>query len=104
HDLFVALGYSHLNEVRKQKYLAARAMGYRLPSYVSPRATVLNDGQIGEACFVGVNATVRDHIRIGDKCVIGAGSLILADAAPEGVYIGPATERSRVPSSRLRKI
>jgi acetyltransferase-like isoleucine patch superfamily enzyme len=60
--------------------------------------------EIGEQCFVGVNATLRDHIRIGERCVIGAGALLLADAEAEGVYIGPATERSRVPSTRLRGI
>lgn len=158
HDLFVALSYSKLNQVRKEKYLAAKALGYRIASYVSSRATILNDGKIGENCFVledntiqpfvtignnvtlwsgnhighhssirdhcfiashvvvsggvvigeqcfiGVNATLRDHIKIGEKCVIGAGALILADAEPEGVYIGQATERAKVPSTRLRNI
>ncbi|NPC55774.1 acetyltransferase [Caenimonas soli] len=158
HDLFVALAYAGLNELRKQKYLAGLALGYRLASYVSPRATVLNGGQIGdncfiledntiqpfarignnvtlwsgnhighhstirdhcfisshvvvsggvdigEACFIGVNATLRDHIQVGERCIVGAGALLLSDAPPEGVYIGSATERSRVPSTRLRKI
>ena len=122
HDMFVAVGYSKLNELRKQKYLAGRALGYVMRSYISPKATVLNDGQIGdncfisshvvisgrvrigEACFIGVNAMLRDHIQVGDRCVIGAGALLLEDAAAEGVYIGNATERSRVPSTRLRKI
>ena len=157
-ELFIALSYSKLNEVRKEKFLAAKAMGYRLASFISTRATVLNDGrigencfifedntiqpfatignnvtlwsgnhighhstikdhcfiashvvvsggvEIGEQCFVGVNATLRDHIKVGEKCVIGAGVLLLADAAPEGVYIGAATERSKVPSTKLRKI
>lgn len=158
HDLFVALSYSKLNAVRRQKYFEAKGLGYRLASYVSSYATVLNDGRIGEncfiledntiqpfvtigdnvtlwsgnhighhssiadhnfiashvvlsggcyiqpSCFIGVNATIRDHVTIGEKCVIGAGALILADAEPEGVYLGPATDRSRVPSSRLRNI
>jgi sugar O-acyltransferase (sialic acid O-acetyltransferase NeuD family) len=158
HELFVALSYSKLNAVRKEKYLAAKAMQYRLASYVSSRATVLNGGkigdncfiledntiqpfvtigsnvtlwsgnhighhsvirdhcfiashvvvsggvEIGESCFIGVNATLRDHIKVGERCVIGAGALLLADADPEGVYIGPTTERSRVPSTKLRKI
>ncbi|CAG9169637.1 acetyltransferase [Cupriavidus pampae] len=155
---FVALSYSKLNAVRKDKYEAARAKGYRLASYVSSRATVLNDGQvgdncfilennvvqpfvvignnvtlwsgnhighhstiadhcflashvvvsggvqIGQQCFVGVNATLRDHITLGERCVIGAGALVLADAESEGVYVGQPTQRSAVPSSRLRKI
>lgn len=158
HDFFVALSYSQLNRLRREKYLAAKAAGYGVASYVSPRATMLtrhpvgencfiledNTVQpgarignnvtlwsgnhighhstigdhtfiashvvvsggvtIGESCFVGVNATLRDHIRVGDRCVIGASALLLEDAEPEGVYLGTATERSRVPSSRLRKI
>lgn len=158
HDLFVALGYSRRNELRKQKYLAGKTMGYGFASYVSSRATTFPGIEIGEncfiledntlqpfamignnvtlwsgnhighhskigdhcflashivvsggvtieeSCFVGVNATLRDHITIGARCVIGAGALILADTAPEGVYVGSATQRSRVPSSRLRRI
>jgi len=156
--LFVALGYSNLNKARREKYLAAKALGYQLPSYVSSKATVLNDRRIGdncfvledntiqpfvtignnvtlwsgnhighhskigdhcflashivvsgrvrvgECCFIGVNATLRDHISIEENSIIGAGSLILSDVSANGVYVGEATERSRVPSNRVRKI
>jgi sugar O-acyltransferase (sialic acid O-acetyltransferase NeuD family) len=155
---FIALSYSKLNELRKQKYLAAKALGYQIASYISSQATVQNDGrigencfifedntiqpfvtignnvtlwsgnhighhstikdhcfiashvvvsggvEIGEQCFIGVNATLRDHIKIGEKCVVGAGTLLLADAEPEGVYIGTATQRSKVPSTRLKSL
>lgn len=60
--------------------------------------------RIGRSCFIGVNATFRDHVDIGEKSIIGAGALILSDVQPEGVYIGNATERSRVPSRRLKNI
>ncbi|MDR9777569.1 acetyltransferase [Rhizobium hidalgonense] len=156
--MFVALSYTKLNALRRQKYEAAKASGYEIASYVSSRANVLNGGrigencfifedntiqpfatigdnvtlwsgnhighhstignhtfiashvvvsggvEIGEQCFIGVNATLRDHIKIGDRCVIGAGTLILSDAEPEGVYVAQATERSKVPSTKLRKI
>lgn len=158
HDVFVALSYAKLNLVRKEKYLATKAKGYRLASYVSSRATVLTEEpigdncfiledntvqpfvrignnvtlwsgnhighhstigdhtfiashvvvsggvEIGEQCFIGVNATLRDHIRIGDRCVVGAGTLLLADAAADGLYIGKTTEPAAIPSSRLKKI
>lgn len=158
HEIFVALSYSKLNQVRKEKYLASKTLGYRIASYVSSHATVLNDGRIGdncfiledntiqpfvtignnvtlwsgnhighhstihdhcfiashvvisggveidESCFIGVNATLRDHIKVGEKCVIGAGALLVADAEPDGVYIGQVAERAKVPSTRLRKI
>lgn len=158
YDFFVALSYSKLNAVRKEKFLAAKEMGYKLVSFISSRATVLNEGrigencfifedntiqpfvtignnvtlwsgnhighhsvihdhtfiashvvisggvEIGEQCFIGVNATLRDHIKIGEKCVVGAGTLLLADAAPEGLYIGTGTERSQRPSTGLKRI
>lgn len=155
---FVALGYSKLNELRKEKYIAVKSMGYALASYVSSYASIFNDAQIGEnclvledntiqpfvtignnvtlwsgnhighhstihdhcfitshvvisggveigeSCFIGVNATLRDHIQIGDRCLIGAGALILGDAESGGLYVGAATERSLVPSTRLKRI
>ncbi|QFY41400.1 acetyltransferase [Candidatus Methylospira mobilis] len=158
HDLFIATGYSGLNQLRREKYLASKEQGYRLASYLSSRASLLNEGrfgdncfiledntvqpfvrigsnvtlwsgnhighhsiirdhcflashiviaggvEIGESCFIGINATLRGHIKIGEKCVIGAGALLLSDAEPYGVYMGNATERSRVPSNRLKKI
>jgi len=157
-ECFVALSYSKLNAVRKEKYLAAKALGYRMASFISSHATVLNEGcigencfifenntiqpfvtignnvtlwsgnhighhstikdhcflashvvvsggvEIGEQCFIGVNATLRDHIKVGEKCVIGAGALLLADTEPEGVYVGAASQRAKVPSTRLRGI
>jgi acetyltransferase-like isoleucine patch superfamily enzyme len=60
--------------------------------------------RVGQGCFIGVNATLRDHITIGARCVIGAGALLLGDAEAEGVYMGEATPRARVPSTRLRGI
>jgi sugar O-acyltransferase (sialic acid O-acetyltransferase NeuD family) len=157
-DMFVALSYSGLNQIRRDKCEAAKDKGYSLTSYVSSKASVwpgfthgencfiLEDNtlqpfatvgdnvtlwsgnhighhsrignhcfiashvvisggvEIGDSCFIGVNATLRDHVKVGERCVIGAGCLISSDAEPEGVYVGAAAERSRVPSSRLRKI
>lgn len=73
-------------------------------TFLASHIVVSGGVEIGEQCFVGVNATIRDHIKIGERCVIGAGVLLLADAAPEGVYLGDGTARSKVPSSRLRNI
>lgn len=72
--------------------------------FIASHVVVSGGVVVGESCFIGVNATIRDHVTIGPRCVIGAGALILADAEAEGVYLGSATERSKVPSSRLRKI
>ena len=59
HWLFVALSYSNLNALRKEKFLGAKAKGYRLTSYVSTRATVLNEGRIGDNCFILEDNTIH---------------------------------------------
>ena len=38
YSLFIALGYSKINALRKEKFLAAKSLGYQLPSYISPKA------------------------------------------------------------------
>ncbi len=72
--------------------------------FISSHVVVSGGVTIESYCFVGVNSTIRDHVTIGSSSVLGAGSLILGDAEPESVFIGKATEKSKVPSSRLRGI
>ena len=72
--------------------------------FIASHVVVSGGVTVGANSFLGVNCTIRDHVRIGKSCVLGAGSLLLADAADESVFPGTATEKSRVPSSRLRRI
>src|SRR5437868_1483713 len=39
YEMFVALGYARVNGLRRDKYAASKALGYRCATYVSPRAT-----------------------------------------------------------------
>lgn len=157
-DFFVSVGYAKVNELRSAKVEAARAMGYRLVSYLSSRATVFPGFELKENCFIledntiqpfaqiganvtlwsgnhighhsiiednvflashvvvsggvrvgkgsfaGVNVTVRDRVTIGKQCVLGAGALILEDLPDLSVVAPRGTERSSVPSTRLRRI
>ncbi len=70
--------------------------------FITSHVVISGGVNIGKNCFIGVNATIRDHINIADKCLIGAGVLLLADAEAEGVYMGTAAERSKVPSRRIK--
>lgn len=72
--------------------------------FITSHVVVSGGVHIGTGSFVGVNVTIRDHVKIGQRCVLGAGSLILTDAPDESVFSPGATERSKVPSSRLRGI
>jgi sugar O-acyltransferase (sialic acid O-acetyltransferase NeuD family) len=158
YGLFVAVSYVKLNAVRAEKAAAARALGYRLASYLSSRATVFPGFELKENCFiledntiqpfarvgsnvtlwsgnhighhslieddvfiashvvvsggvrigpgsfVGVNVTLRDHVSIGRQCVLGAGAVVLEDQPDFSVVAPRGTERSKVPSTRLRSL
>lgn len=72
--------------------------------FITSHVVLSGQASVGERSFIGVNATVRNNVSIGARCVIGAGALILQDAPDDSVFPAVATERSRVPSSRLREI
>ncbi|GAA6138650.1 acetyltransferase [Arenicella sp. 4NH20-0111] len=76
HDMFIALSYSQLNKIRKDKFTAAKEMGYTLASYISSHATVLNDGAIGENCFLLEDNTIQPFVRIGDNVTLWSGNHI----------------------------
>jgi len=52
-------------------------------------------------CFIGVNATLRNGISIARECVIGAGSVILHNTDPQGVYKPPKSEKHKLNSSEI---
>jgi sugar O-acyltransferase (sialic acid O-acetyltransferase NeuD family) len=70
--------------------------------FIASHVVVSGGVRIGQGSFVGVNATLRDHVAIGRKCVIGAGALVLEDQPDCAVVAPRGTERSKVPSTRLR--
>jgi sugar O-acyltransferase (sialic acid O-acetyltransferase NeuD family) len=72
--------------------------------FISSHVVVSGGAVIGDGSFLGVNSTIRDHVRIGRRSVIAAGAIVLADTEDESVWIAAASEKSRVPSSRLRRI
>lgn len=75
-SLFVALGYSQVNALRANKYIEAKRRGYSLASYISSRATILNDESFGENCFVLENNTVQPFCKVGNNVTLWSGNHI----------------------------
>ncbi len=75
-DLFVALSYKEMNELRKAKYVEAKKLGYKLASYVSSHSTVLNGGQIGDNCFILEDNTIQPSVKIGNNVTLWSGNHI----------------------------
>jgi sugar O-acyltransferase (sialic acid O-acetyltransferase NeuD family) len=76
HDVFVATAYTQLNRLRTRLADAAKCKGYRLASYVSPRAFVWRNVELGEHCFIFEDNTVQPFVRIGSNVVMWSGNHI----------------------------
>ena len=71
---FVAASYTKLNRVRARLYAATRGKGYNLVSYISSRAFVGRNVQIGRNCFVMEQNVIQYGATIGDNVVLWSGN------------------------------
>ncbi|GIX29065.1 MAG: hypothetical protein KatS3mg123_2946 [Burkholderiales bacterium] len=76
HDIFVAITYTQLNRLRTRLARAAKDKGYRLATYISPRAFVWRNVEVGEHCFIFEDNTVQPFVRIGNNVVLWSGNHI----------------------------
>jgi len=76
HDVFAAVTYRDQNRLRARLASAARAKGYGLASYVSSRAFVWRNVELGEHCFIFEDNTVQPFVRLGNNVVLWSGNHI----------------------------
>ena len=74
--MFVAVGYHELNRLRAERCAAARAKGYRLVSWVSPRVSLDPSVTIGENCLVLEGASVQPFATLGDGVFVWSGAVV----------------------------
>jgi sugar O-acyltransferase (sialic acid O-acetyltransferase NeuD family) len=74
--MIVALGYHDLNALRRRKYDEAKAKGYRLISYISPKAGVGDWLEAGDNCIVLDAAVIEPGVRLGNNVVVWSGALV----------------------------
>ncbi|MEI7842010.1 MAG: acetyltransferase [Gallionellaceae bacterium] len=75
-EFYAALVYTQLNRLRTRFYQTARAKGYRPASYISSRAFVWHNVQLGEHCFLFEDNTVQPFVKIGNNVVLWSGNHI----------------------------
>lgn len=76
YDMFVAIGYSKLNENRKVKYFEAKEKGYNLASYVSSKSTSWKGLEVGENTFIMEDNTIMPFSKIGNNVLIWVNNII----------------------------
>jgi sugar O-acyltransferase (sialic acid O-acetyltransferase NeuD family) len=83
HHMFIALSYAKMNKVRAEKYHQAKALGYKLTSYVSSKCSFLADQPVGENCFILEDNTIQPFVKIGHNVTLWSGNHIGHDSIIE---------------------
>lgn len=73
-ELFVAIPASQLNRLRTRLYQDARRRGYRFATYVSSRAFVWRNAELGENSFIFEGNVIQPFVRIGNNCILWSGN------------------------------
>lgn len=92
YEMFVALGYQAMNQLRTSKYQYFKNLGFTFASYISPAVkgnfpigenTIVMDGAVIQPCakfgnnvFVWGGTMVGHHAIVGDNCWLTGGCLI----------------------------
>ena len=80
---FVALSYAKMNQIRTDKYLKCKEMGYEVVSYVSSRCSYLTEDPVGENCFILEDNTVQPFVTMGNNVTLWSGNHIGHDSTIE---------------------
>jgi len=74
HSVYVAVVYTQLNRLRTRLAAEAKAKGYHLASYISSRAFIWRNVQLGEHCFVFEDNTLQPFVKVGNNVVLWSGN------------------------------
>jgi sugar O-acyltransferase (sialic acid O-acetyltransferase NeuD family) len=74
YEAFVAIPATQLNRLRTRFYQDAKGKGYRFATYVSSRAFVWHNAQVGENSFIFENNVIQPFVRIGNNCILWSGN------------------------------
>ena len=90
HDLLIAIGPHEVNAPRAARFEEGRSRGYRFASYISSRAGLWPDLQIGSGCMIFENAVVEPFSRIGDNAILRANAHVSHDGfVGDHVFLAP---------------
>jgi sugar O-acyltransferase (sialic acid O-acetyltransferase NeuD family) len=83
YSMFVAIGFSGVNQARREVYEQCRDLGYELISYVNSAATYWGELELGANCFVFEENVIQPNVRIGNNVILWSGNHIGHDSTIE---------------------
>ena len=78
--IFVAIGYSRVNQNRAAMFRETKAAGYGTVTYVCSKATTWPGLDVGEGTFIFENNVIQPFTKIGSNCVLWSGNHIGHDS------------------------
>jgi sugar O-acyltransferase (sialic acid O-acetyltransferase NeuD family) len=76
YHMFLPISFKQMSFLRKNKFDQAKVKGYSCVNYISSKATIWPDLQIGENCFIFEDNTIQPFVTIGDNCILWSGNHI----------------------------
>ena len=67
---------AEMNKARESVYNRGKEKGYNFCSYVSSKATVFSNNEIGDNCFILEDNTIQPFTKIGNNVVMWSGNHI----------------------------
>ena len=74
--MFVAVGYTKMNDNRARVFTAAKSKGYSLVNYVSSRACVYAEVSHLENIFIQENCIVQPFVKLSNNTILWSGSCL----------------------------
>lgn len=75
-EMHIALTYNNLNRTRAHFYEKAKEKGYTLSNYISSKAFVWRNVEIGDNVFVFEDNTIQPFVKLGSNNVLWSGNHI----------------------------
>ncbi len=76
YTVFLGLGYWRVNAVRAERFVSAKALGYRIASYVSSDASVPRGFRAPEGAFILPGCVVEPFVELGANVTLWSGTTV----------------------------
>lgn len=74
--VYVAISYVKLNRVRQDLYQTVKNMGFTCANYISSKAFVWHNVELGENVFIFENNVIQHKVKIGNNVILWSGNHI----------------------------
>lgn len=76
YEIILPISNHKINGIRKERVEQAKAMGFSISSYISSKASIWPDAQLGKHMMIFEGALVQSYAQIGSNVIIRTGAIL----------------------------